>query len=114
VSITLVHYFHAQTSTVEDVGPSRDDAVLTVDQRLIEIKPVEVESHRAHSEGGEPDPHNWPSSKKEVKRTRVIKRSILEDQTTKVTVGGNDVISFFLLTELVAVILTLGFGSLTN
>ena len=38
----------------------------------------------------------------------------MEDQTTKVTMSGNDVVGLFFLTELVTIVLGLGFGGFTN
>ena len=49
-----------------------------------------------------------------MQRTGVVERCVLEDQTTKVTVSGDDVVSLFLLTELVTIVLGLSFGGFTN
>ena len=46
--------------------------------------------------------------------TGVVERSVLEDQTTKVTVSGDDVICLFFLTELVTIVLGLSFCGFTN
>ena len=66
MGITLVHYFHAQSCSVEDVGPSRDDTVLTIGNRLVEVEYVEVECHCRNAKGSKPDTDNRPSSKEEV------------------------------------------------
>ena len=49
-----------------------------------------------------------------MQRTGVVEGSVLEDQTTKVTVSGDDVVSLFFLTKLITVVLGLTFGGLTN
>ena len=67
MSVALVHYFHAQTSTVEDISPSVDHMTLVVNDRLVEVETVEVESHRGNTESGEPDTDNRPGSQEEVK-----------------------------------------------
>ena len=49
-----------------------------------------------------------------MQRAGVVEGSVLEDQTTKVTVSGDDVVSLFFLTKLVTVVLRLSFGGLTD
>ena len=49
-----------------------------------------------------------------MERTTVVKGSILEDQATEVTVSSNDVVGLFFLTELVTIVLRLGFSGFTN
>ena len=46
--------------------------------------------------------------------TGVVERSVLEDQTTEVTVSGDDVVGLFFLTELVTIVLGLSFCGFTN
>ena len=43
-----------------------------------------------------------------------IEAGILEDETTEVAVGRNDVVGLFFLAELVAVVLGLGLGGFTH
>ena len=105
VSITLVHNFHTQTSAVEYVCPGVQNTTLTINNGLIEVEAVEVERHGGDAEGGKPDAHDWPCCEEEVQRARIVERSILEDQTTKVTVSGNDVVGLFFLTKLLTVVL---------
>ena len=50
----------------------------------------------------------------EVQRTGVVEGSVLEDQTTKVTVSGDNVVSLFFLTKLITVVLGLTLGGFTN
>ena len=49
-----------------------------------------------------------------MQRTRVVKGCILEDQTTEVTMSGDNVVGLFFLTELVTIVLGLSFGGFTN
>ena len=114
MGIALVHHFHAEAGTVEDVGPGVDHAALAIEDRLVEVETVEVESHRAHAQGGEPDANHGPSSQEEVKATAVVEAGVLEDQTTEVTVGSHDVVGLFFLAELVTVVLGLALGGFTH
>src|SRR4028118_24339 len=43
-----------------------------------------------------------------------VERSVLENQTTEVAVGCDDVVGFFFLTEFVTVVLRFSFGCFTN
>ena len=86
MSIALVHDFHSQTSTIENVCPGIYHTTLTFNNGLIEVKPIEVECHGADAEGGKPDPHDGPRSEEEMQASRIVKRCILENQTTEVTV----------------------------
>ena len=65
--IPLVHDFHSESSSVEDVSPGVDDFVLSIDDGLVKVEAVEVESHGRHAEGGKPDADDGPSSEEEVK-----------------------------------------------
>jgi hypothetical protein len=38
--VSLVHHFHSKTGPIKDIGPSRNDAVLTIDQRLVEVETI--------------------------------------------------------------------------
>ena len=59
-------------------------------------------------------PTTGNAPQEEVERARVIKASILENQTSEVTMCGNDIVSLFLLTKLVSIILADLLGSLPN
>ena len=100
MSITLVHDFHAQSSAVQNVCPGVQHTTLRVDDGLVEVETVQVKCHGADAHCSEPDTDNRPCCEEEVQRTGVVKGSILEDQTTEVTVCGNDVVGLFFLTEL--------------
>ena len=105
MSIALVHYFHTQTSAVQDVSPGVQHTALGIQDRLVEVETVEVEGHRGHAEGGEPDADNGPGCKEEVQAAAVVEGGVLEDQATEVTVGSHDVVGLFFLAKLVAVVL---------
>lgn len=75
---------------------------------------VEVEGHGRDTHGGEPNTHDGPGGQEEVQGTRVVERSILEDQTTKVSVGGNNVVSLLFLAKLVSVVGGFLFSGFTN
>ena len=114
MGVTLVHDFHSESGAVEYVCPGVEHSSLSVDDGLVEVEAIEVESHGRDAEGGKPDSHHWPRSEEEMQTSRIVKRCILEDQATEVTVGGYNVIGLFFLAELVAVVLGLSFSSLTN
>ena len=38
--IPFVHHFHSEASPVKDVSPGGDDAVLTINQRLVEVETI--------------------------------------------------------------------------
>ena len=114
VCVPFVHDFHTESGTVKDVGPGVEHVSLVVLDGLVEVEAVEVESHGRDAEGGKPDSHHWPRSEEEMQASRIVKRCILEDQATKIAVSGNNVVGFLFLTELVAIVLRLGFGGLTN
>merc|ERR1711975_79459 len=114
VSVALVHHFHAEVGTVEDVGPGVQNTALTIQDGLVEVEAVQVEGHGANAHGREPDADNRPGSQEEVKATAVIEGGVLEDQATEVTVGSHDVVGLFLLAELVAVVLRLALGGFTH
>jgi len=60
MSVTLVHYFHTEVGTVDDISPSVDSATLRVDDGLVEVETVQVEGHRGNTQSGEPDTDNRP------------------------------------------------------
>ena len=66
VSITLVHHFHAKTSTIEDICPGVQDFALTVHDELVEVETVEVECHGANTKSSEPDANDRPCCQEEV------------------------------------------------
>ena len=83
MSVALVHHFHTKTSTVQHISPGVQHTILRIDDGLVEVETVQVERHRGHTQSGEPDANNWPSSKEEVQGTGVVERSVLEDQATE-------------------------------
>ena len=87
MSVALVHHFHAEAGTVEDVSPGVQHTTLGIQDGLVEVEAVQVEGHGAHAEGGEPDANHRPGSQEEVKAAAVVEGGVLEDQATEVTVG---------------------------
>ena len=83
MSITLVHDFHAQTSTVQNICPGVQDFALTIHNGLIEVETVEVECHGGDTKCSEPDTYNRPCCEEEVQRAGVVEGSVLEDETTE-------------------------------
>jgi hypothetical protein len=55
---------------------------------LVEVEPVEIERHSRNTKSGKPNTHDWPSSKEEMQLTRIVKRSILENETTEVSMSS--------------------------
>jgi hypothetical protein len=72
VSVTLVHDFHTEVSTVKNVCPGVQDTTLTIKDGLVEVETVQVERHRGNTKCGEPDADYWPCCQEEVKTSRVI------------------------------------------
>ena len=67
MSVTLVHHFHSEVSTVEDVSPSVKNSTLSIKDGLVEVETIQVECHRAHAKGGEPDANHRPCGQEKVK-----------------------------------------------
>jgi len=72
VCVSLVHYFHTKTSTVQYVCPGVQHTTLTIKDGLVEVETVQVECHRGDAKGGEPDADNRPCSKEEVQGAGVV------------------------------------------
>ena len=72
VSVTLVHNFHAQVSTVEHVCPSVKDTTLTIKDGLVEVEAVQVEGHGGHTQCSEPDANDRPCCEEEVQGAGVV------------------------------------------
>ena len=110
MSVTLVHHFKTEISTVKDVCPGVDHATVVIKQRLIKVESVEVECHGTNTKSSKPDANYRPGSKEEVKTTRVIEGSVLENKATKITVSSYNVVGLFFLSELVSVVLRFSFS----
>ena len=65
--ITLVHDFHTEVGTVQHIGPSVHNMTLIFNNGLIEVEPVEVESHGADAEAANQIPATGHAARKEVK-----------------------------------------------
>ena len=114
MSITLVHHLKTKVGAVENISPSVNHIALSVNNGVVEVEPIEVECHRAHTHGSQPDTDHRPGTQEEVQSTAVAEARILENQATEVTVSSHDVVGLFLLTELVAIVGRLSFGGLTD
>ena len=68
MGVPLVHNFHTQTSPIKDIGPSRNHAILTINQRLVEVETVEVKRHCAYAQRSKPNSNHWPCCQEEVQR----------------------------------------------
>ena len=102
MSVALVHDFDTEVGTVDNVGPGVDDTALRVDNRLVKVGSVEVEGHGGDTHGSEPDSNNGPGGKEKVKCTRVVEGSVLEDQASKVSVSGHNVVCLFFSSSVVS------------
>ena len=105
MSISFVHHFHSETSTVQNVGPSVNHFALVLNDGLVEVEAIQVKRHSANTKSGKPNANDWPSRKEKVQRPAVVEGSLVENQTTEVTVGCHDVVSLFFLAELIALVL---------
>jgi len=114
VGIAFMHDFHAETSSIQDVCPRVDNMPLAISDGLIEVESIEIECHGGDAEGGKPDTHDGPRSKEEVETAAVIKRSILKNKTTKISMCCYDVICFFFLSKLIPIVERNRFGRLPN
>ena len=94
MSVTFVHDFDTEIRAIDDIGPRVDEMTRRVDNRLIEVEAIEVESHSGDTERSKPDTDDWPCTEEEVERTRIVERRVLEDETTKVTMCSRDGVSF--------------------
>ena len=114
MGVTLVHDFHTQIGAVENVGPGVDDTSLRINDGLVEIEAIKVEGHGGDSHSRQPDSDHRPGSQEEVEGTGVVEGSVLEDETSEVSVRRDNVVSFLFLSELVSSVGRLGFGGLTD
>ena len=74
-----MHYFHTQSSAVQNVCPSVKDVSLVVLDRLVEVETVQVERHGANTKCGEPDTNNKMSARK-----KCSERELLNDAYWKI------------------------------
>ena len=81
MSVALVHHFHAEAGTVEDVSPGVQNTTLGIQDGLVEVEPFRLKA-MVHAEGGEPDANHRPGSQEEVKAAAVVEGGVLEDQAT--------------------------------
>ena len=81
VSITFMHDFHTQISTVDDVRPGVDNTSFRINDSLVEVESIQVECHGRDTHGSAPDAQHRPEGKEKVESTGVVKGCVLEDKT---------------------------------
>ncbi len=64
--VTLVHNFKAKVSSVYNVSPSWNDFAVCINDGLIKVKAIKVESHGADTHRGKPYANDGPSSEKNI------------------------------------------------
>jgi hypothetical protein len=62
MDIAFVHHFHAETDTVEHVGPGVGQPTLIIKNGLVEVEAVQVEGDGADDQDSYPDADNRPSN----------------------------------------------------
>lgn len=67
--VPFVHNLKAESCSVKNVCPSRDDTVLTINNGLVEVETIQVERHCRNAKSGEPDANHRPGGEEEVQRT---------------------------------------------
>ena len=87
-----MHCAHAspqtQVRSVENIRPGIDYTAILRHNGLIEVESIEVEGHGRDTECCEPDTHDRPNRKEEVKAAGIVERGVLEYQPAKVTVAA--------------------------
>ena len=114
MSVTLVHHFHSETCSIQNVCPGVNNMPLAISDGLIEVEAVEVEGHGGDAEGGKPDADNWPGCQEEMQAAAIVERRILENKAAKISMSCNDVVGFFFLPKLITVVLTYFLSRLSN
>ena len=75
VGITLVHNFHTETSTVQNISPSVEDFALTIHDGLVKVETVQVECHGADTKCSEPDTDNSHAARKKCSERELLKEA---------------------------------------
>ena len=75
MSITLMHYFHTETSAVEDICPGVEHATLTIKDGLVEVETVEVECHGGDTKSSKPDTYNSHAARKKCSERELLKEA---------------------------------------
>ena len=69
---------------------------------MIEVKAIQIEGHCRDPQRCKPDADHRPDSQEEVQRSAITEGCVLEEQSTEVAVSSHDVVSLFVLPELVS------------
>ena len=64
--VALVHYLHPEVGTVKNISPGVQNTTLTVDDGLVKVEAIQIESHRRNTQSSEPDANNRPCCEEEV------------------------------------------------
>ena len=87
---------------IQLAGPCRGTEIIGGDHRLIEVKAIQIEGHCRDPQRCKPDADHRPDSQEEVQRSAITEGCVLEEQSTEVAVSSHDVVSLFVLPELVS------------
>ncbi len=72
MSVSFMHDFHSKVLSIENIGPSINDMVPRIDNGLIKVESVKVESHSANAQASKPNTNHRPSCQEKVKGPTVI------------------------------------------
>ena len=75
VSVTLVHNFHTQTSTVEHICQSVDHFTLRLHDGLVEVETIQVECHGANAQCRKPDANDSHAARKKCSERELLKEA---------------------------------------
>ena len=112
VSVTLMHHFHTKTSLFRTSAQVLITLPCDSTMDWLKLKPFRlnamVDTPRAVNQ------IPTTAMRKKCSERELLNEAVLEDETTEVTVGCDDVIGLFFLTELVTVVLGLSLSGFTN
>ena len=91
-----------QVESIPLAGPRIDHATIGGDHRMIDVKAIQIEGHCRDPQSCKPDADHRPDSQEEVQRSAVIEGCGVEEQSTALAVSSHDVVSLFVLPELVS------------
>ena len=79
MSVPFMHNLYSEVCTIEDIAPGIDDSRFRVNDRLVKVKTIKVESHCGYTERCKPNANHGPSSKKEMQATAIVEGRILKN-----------------------------------
>ena len=112
--VPFVHDFETKVCSVQDVSPGVNDLSFFRNNRLVKVETIEIESHSRNTKRCKPDAHHREGGEEEVQRAGVIERSILKNQSSKVSVSSDDVVRLFFLPKLISIVVADLFGCFTD